>query len=306
MSAERQPVGRPPRVSVVLPTFDRAAVLERSAASVLGQSFRDLELLIVDDGSRDATPAVTEQLRRRDLRVRVLRQPNRGPAAARNHGLAVARGELVAFQDSDDEWLPGHLAGHVAALDADPGAGLVYSLMRRRRGDEERLIPDPATPQLGGDLSRVLLRRNLPGTPTVVARRQVLLDAGPMDEGLPQLEDWELWIRVAQRTRFAFRPEVTVASAYQPDSLSLDREAYIDALEAILRKHADAFEAAPEVLAWHADRIGVHRLLAGRPREGRDWSLRAFQADHRRWMALLRGSMPMAVARRLQRVPGVD
>jgi glycosyltransferase involved in cell wall biosynthesis len=295
-------VGRPPRVSVVLPVYNRAQLLERSAGSVLAQSFRDLELLIVDDGSTDATGAVAEGLRARDLRVRVLRQPNGGAAAARNRGIEMARGDLVAFQDSDDEWLPGHLAGHVAMLDDHPEAGVVYSYMTRRRGPTEKLIPDPTTPQREGDLSRALLRRNLVGTPTAVVRRQVLLEAGPMDPRLPQLEDWDLWIRVAQRASFAFRPESTVASSYSADSLSLDQGKYIDALETIVRKHGTAFAHAPELLAWHADRIGLHRLLAGRLPEGRDWSLRAFQADHRRWPALLRGSLPGPLARRIQRI----
>jgi glycosyltransferase involved in cell wall biosynthesis len=292
----------PPRVGVVLPTYNRAALLERSAGSVLSQEFRDLELLIVDDGSTDGTPAVVERLQARDPRVRPVRQRNSGAAAARNAGMARARGEFVAFQDSDDEWLPGHLAGHVAALSQSPDVGVVYSFMTRRRQGDTRQIPDPDTPQLDGDLSRVLLRRNLIGTPTSLVRRSVLQRAGPMDTRLPQLEDWDLWIRLAQRTRFLLRREATVVSDYQPDSLSLDKAAYIDALETIVRKHAAAFDREPALLAWHADRIGLHRLLAGRTAEGRDWSLRAWQADHRRWMAGLRGSLPLPLARRLQRI----
>jgi glycosyltransferase involved in cell wall biosynthesis len=291
-----------PRVSVVLPTYNRGALLERSAGSVLSQGFRDLELIVVDDGSTDDTPAAVRRLRDRDPRVRALRQSNGGAAAARNAGIAAARGELVAFQDSDDEWLPGHLAGNVDALSDHPDAGVVYSFMTRRRGDAARLVPDPESPRLDGDLSRVLLQRNLVGTPTALVRRRVLDQAGPMDVRLPQLEDWDLWIRVAQRERFLFRRQATVLSDYQPDSLSLDRPGYIDALEAIVRKHEEAFAAEPAVLAWHADRIGVHRFLAGRPGEGRDWSLRAWQADHRRWIAGLRGMLPAVLARRLQRV----
>lgn len=293
-----------PRVSVVLPTFNRAATLERSARSVLGQDFRDLELLVVDDGSTDGTPALLARLAREDTRVRPLRQRNAGAAAARNAGLAAARGDLVAFQDSDDEWLPGHLSGHVAALEGST-ASVAYSFMERHRDGASRLVPDPGSATLDGDLSGALLRRNLVGTPTAVARRTALEAAGPMDTRLRQLEDWDLWIRVAQRgATFVFLPQATVRSTYQPDSLSLDRPGYIDALEAILRKHASAYARHPAVLAWHADRIGLHRLLAGRTAEGRDWSLRAWQADHRRWMAGLRGSLPAPLGRRLQRVPG--
>jgi glycosyltransferase involved in cell wall biosynthesis len=113
-----------PLVSVVLPTFDRADVIGRAVRSALAQWHQDLELLVVDDGSRDGT---VERLRGMDPRLRVLRQENAGVAAARNHGIREAKGSLIAFLDSDDEWPEHHLALAVAFFGAHPGEHLYSS-----------------------------------------------------------------------------------------------------------------------------------------------------------------------------------
>src|SRR5699024_1775396 len=118
-----------PRVSVVLPTYNRMAPLDRAARSVLGQGSPDLELLDVDHGPTDETAALVTRLAAQDPRVRLLRQANAGAAAARNTGIEAARGELVAFQDSDDEWLPGHLEGQLQLLARQPEAVVAYSRM---------------------------------------------------------------------------------------------------------------------------------------------------------------------------------
>jgi glycosyltransferase involved in cell wall biosynthesis len=293
-----------PRVSVILPTYDRARTLERAMRSVLDQSVRDLELIVVDDASKDGTAGILERLQAEDPRVRPILQPaNGGAAAARNAGLAEARGEYVAFQDSDDVWLPGHLEAKVPLLDADPGVGIVHSFMERRRDGVTRLVPDPASPRLEGDLSVELLRRNLLGTPTIVVRRSLLEATGPFDTSLRQLEDWDLWIRASALARVAFVAKPLVHSEYQADSLSLDLPGYITALEHVVDKHRPRFDAVPRILAWHADRIGARRASQGRMPEARKWSALAWRLDRRRVVAGLRARAPAAVAARLTRVP---
>ena len=116
----------PPRVSVVIPTYNRAGLLPRAVASVLAQTWTEFELLIVDDHSTDGTPAAIARFA--DGRIRSFRHPrNSGQSKALNTGIGHARGDYLAFLDDDDEWLPGKLAAQVAVLDAAPsGVGLVY------------------------------------------------------------------------------------------------------------------------------------------------------------------------------------
>lgn len=113
------------RVSVIIPLFNKAPYIERALASVFAQTFTDFELIVVDDGSTDAGPAIVESFS--DPRIRLVRQANAGPGAARNRGLSEARGELVAFLDADDEWLPEFLSESVRLLDEHPEAATVTS-----------------------------------------------------------------------------------------------------------------------------------------------------------------------------------
>jgi len=118
-----------PLVSVIVPTYNRAMLLQAAIASVLCQSWQNFEVVVVDDGSTDATPAVVAEIAEKDKRVRYLRRKNGGVSAARNTGLSQARGELIAFLDSDDAWLPWKLSMQVSALMALPDVGMVWTDM---------------------------------------------------------------------------------------------------------------------------------------------------------------------------------
>jgi glycosyltransferase involved in cell wall biosynthesis len=183
----------PPQVSVIVPVYNRADVVGRAIASVRGQTLRDIEIIVVDDGSTDGLDSVLEA--EDDPRLRVIRHPQRrGAAAARNTGIAAARGDCVAFLDSDDEWLPPKLERQVAMLRAAPpsvsGVTCGYHLVPDRPGRPALKTPaDCATAHRlvwGCDLS--------PGS-TLVVRRQALAQIGPFDEGLSRLEDWDWMLR---------------------------------------------------------------------------------------------------------------
>jgi glycosyltransferase involved in cell wall biosynthesis len=194
-----------PCVSVVIPTHNRVELLLAAVASVQGQSFRDVEILVCDDGSTDGTAARLKEL---GGAVRHLRLPHTGsPGAARNAGLAAARGELIAFLDDDDLWEPDKLERQVECFDRDPALGLVYT-------DARLLYPD-------GTLSapvlqpfqhhpRSLFDLLLSGwqllTPTVVVRRALIDRVGPFDPALITGEDYDLWLRVARRAPCACVP----------------------------------------------------------------------------------------------------
>ena len=117
-----------PRVSVIVPTYNRAELLPRAVQSVLSQDFTDLELLIVDDGSTDNTAEVVRELQAQDDRVRYLKlQENRGVGFARDIGLRYSHGEFIAWIDADDIWLPGKLEKQVEALDARPDIEILFT-----------------------------------------------------------------------------------------------------------------------------------------------------------------------------------
>ncbi len=188
-----------PTVSVLIPAHNRRDVLSRAIASVLNQTFSDFELLVVDDGSTDGTVAFVRGIA--DPRIRLLcLGSNHGVGRARNAGIQAARGGLVAFLDSDDEWLPGKLERQVARFrDAtDQRVGVVYCrcaayehATQRERGHRHPLYE--------GDVFLRLLGGWQPPTASVVmVDRATLARVGAFDEAVPYAEDYDLWLRLAQ------------------------------------------------------------------------------------------------------------
>jgi glycosyltransferase involved in cell wall biosynthesis len=189
-----------PAVSIVLPTFNQARWLDGAIESVRRQTFADWELLVVDDGSTDDTPAVVAR-HAGDGRIRHLPGRRAERAAARNRGIAASTGELVAFLDADDRWLPEKLARQVEALAAAPAASFCYTLARFVDADDRPLPIRKPPHAVRGDLFPALMRANLIIIASVVARRRCLDEVGGFDETLPVYgcEDWDIWLRLARR-----------------------------------------------------------------------------------------------------------
>lgn len=196
-----------PRVSVVMPVRNGRAYIHEAIASVLEQSFTELELIVVDDGSDDFDYRSLEAL---DARVRVLRLEGRGVSAARNAGLALARGELLSFLDADDVWCPGKLEAQVRYLDARPEVGMVFGRYLRWHANAQGEFPPAAAlvqdchslqradPQRSGWLYGRLLTGLLVGMNTAMLRRGVLEQIGGFRTDLRLGEDHELWLRVSR------------------------------------------------------------------------------------------------------------
>ncbi|HET6831817.1 MAG TPA: glycosyltransferase, partial [Solirubrobacterales bacterium] len=189
-----------PEVSVVLPTLDRWALLSRALTSVLEQRDVDLEVLVIDDGSSDGTPARLTAID--DPRLRVLRQEtNQGVARARNRGIEAARGEWVAFLDDDDFWAPTCLREHLQA-NADAGASWGYGAAISVGPAGARRVMMPAPPDA---LNEGLLELNVVGPPsTATVRTDLLREAGGFDDHLSVIADWDLWVRLSRREPAGF------------------------------------------------------------------------------------------------------
>lgn len=216
-----------PSASVVMAAHDSAATIGRAIASVRLQTRDDWELIVVDDGSTDATAAIASSFG--DERVRVVRQENRGPAAARNAGIRVARAPLVSTLDSDDLWMPSYLDTMIETLRDASDASLAYtdawvidaSDRVRRTSEMGGRAPGspPASPRL---FYGKLLRRNFVYN-SVTARREALEAAGGYDERLRTSEDWELWLRLAAAgRRFVRAPGLLAIHCNRAGSLSSD------------------------------------------------------------------------------------
>lgn len=205
-----------PLVSVVIPTYNRSRLVLEAADSVLAQSYRPLELIVVDDGSTDATGAALAGR----PEARTLRQAHSGmPGQVRNAGARLARGEFLAFLDSDDLWLPQKLALQVAAA-AATGAVISHTRERWLRGG--RVISQRAQRhRRRGDLFLDSLRKCVIGPSTVLLRRAAFEQAGGFREDLEIAEDYELWLRLTARYRVGYvMRELVIKRAGHADQLS--------------------------------------------------------------------------------------
>jgi len=218
-----------PAVSVVLPTYNRAALLGRAIRSVLGQSYKDFELLVIDDGSTDETSDVLAGFR--DRRIRYISLPhNTGAGAARNVGIRTARGKFLAFQDSDDEWMPSKLAKQMSTFERGPvRLGMVYSDMQRIWGDGTATYfaaPSVESNRLINPAVRFYQVVNL-GIQSTVIKREHLDAAGHFNENLPAFEDLEMFIRLSKRCDFHLLREPLVRCARQVGQQEIDVEALL-------------------------------------------------------------------------------
>jgi len=185
-----------PVASVIIPTFNRRALVAEAIESVLAQREADFELIVVDDGSTDGTEAALAPLRDR---FRLLRQANRGVSAARNAGARIARGQWLAFLDSDDLWLPDKLGTQMAFLRAHAEVRICQTgEIWIRNG--VRVNPCNHHRKPDGDVFLPSLHRCLVSPSAVVLRRDLFEAAGGFDESLPACEDYDLWLRLAWRT----------------------------------------------------------------------------------------------------------
>ena len=192
-----------PEVSVVLATHDQARWLDEAIAGVRAQTLDDWELLLVDDGSTDDTPAIVARHAAADARIRAFAGPRVERCRARNRGLAEARAPLVAFLDGDDAWAPAKLARQVAAMAAAPDAALCYTTTRVVDADGRPLPERKPKRPLGPDAFATLARGNVIILSSVMARRDAVLRAGGFDPALASLgcEDWNLWLTLARAAR---------------------------------------------------------------------------------------------------------
>ncbi|XQL96278.1 glycosyltransferase family 2 protein [Brachybacterium sp. UNK5269] len=241
MTVAREPH---PLVTVVIPVFNGARTLRQSVLSVLDQTCRDLELVVVDDGSTDETADIVEELARHDGRVRLVRRPRSGgPAAARNTGIASGRGRFIAFCDADDLWLPSKLERQLVLAELSDAA-LVYCGYHRVdasfAGSAADFVPEGRVVHVPTRLSHAdLLRRNVIGNLTAVVDTH---RTGPVSmPDVPGAEDWALWLRIVRAggTAVGIDEPLALYRAAQLGSHSADRSRAVRAVWQVLRQQEE-------------------------------------------------------------------
>ncbi|HSF47792.1 MAG TPA: glycosyltransferase, partial [Burkholderiales bacterium] len=189
-----------PMFSIIMPVFNRERYLAEAIDSVLKQSYADWELLVVDDGSVDASPSIVDRFCLRDSRIRGVHQQNQGAAAARNRGVEMATAQWLCYLDSDDVWFPDTLASFARYLDSHPAAQFIYGFRHRlEQSKVTRLSAKYASSPTG---PRELFQKMFLHPMSVCHRRKLIERVGGFDEKLPLSEDYDLFLRMSPELEF--------------------------------------------------------------------------------------------------------
>lgn len=212
-----------PAVSVVITTYNYAEFIVDAIESVLSQTHPAYEVVVVDDGSTDETPAQVAPYVERGA-VRYIQQDNQGPSVARNTGIAASSGELIAFLDADDTWLPEKLERQIAWLARHPGASMVSGSMIwwHVPRNERKIVPFAS---MSPDrMRREVSVRNVVGNPSMALIRRSAIDkAGPYDPSLRWGQDWEIFIRLSRVGAIGFVPDPVIVYRWHRSNLSHER-----------------------------------------------------------------------------------
>ena len=264
-------------VSVVIPAYNASLTIDETLRSVRSQTHRALEIIVVDDGSRDRTADIVHAHAAADQRVRLVVKQNGGVAAARNLGWRQAASDLIAFVDADDLWAPEKIKRQLAALDAaGDDCGLVYC-WSAKIDVNSHVTDNRERPTVEGDVLHHLFRGNFIGNGSaVLVRRQALIDADGFESGLWRAgaqgcEDILFYARVAERHRFAVVPDYLVGYRYLPDNMSSNMprmlRSWMMVVEEMAERHADQQSILNEGLCNYAVWLARRAVFLRDPRQ---------------------------------------
>lgn len=241
------------RVSVIIPVYNALPYLPQTVESVFAQTFKDFELLIVNDGSTDGFVQWANTLT--DERVRVVHQSNQGPGAARNTGLRQARGEFIAFLDADDLWLPTKLAKQVGELEAHPKVGLTHTSISYIDERGNKLYKDLQAHGRGNMWRQIVAfnpRYLIHCGSTPLIRRECFDSVGMFSTELRLAQDWEMWIRISHRYHFSTLAEVLVRYRQHPTNISKSHAVALKTFSVIIENTFATVEPSLMRLKWAA------------------------------------------------------
>lgn len=258
------------KVSIIIPTYNRGYCIARSIDSILAQTYQDYELIIMDDGSTDQTEALVAEYMKRYPNIHYLKLPqNKGVANARNIGMKEARGDYIAFQDSDDYWHIDKLEKQMKAME-DVDADYSYTYIRYKVGEEDEfVVPNPEYPldQMNDNIFPQMLRGNYIGAPTLIMKRACYEQIGDFDVTLPALEDYDYGLRLSKTFKAAFVNECLFEATQTEKGITNNANNYLIASCMLIARYKkslieyDEFNYRVDKLLRQAKSVGVEEQI---------------------------------------------
>ena len=239
-------------ISVIIPTYNAAAFIEQALDSVLAQSYRQFEVLVVNDGSTDNTETIIKNYS--DTRIRLISQDNGGLSNARNTGIRSARGDYLAFLDADDYWMPEKLNKQIELLKHHPEIGFCSTHTRVETPEGVFLNVWPC-PEISISTLHTIFAQNATITgsgSSVMVKKELQIQAGFFDESLTSLEDIDMWMRYAAIAEYSCLSETLTVITKRPDSMSRNLATMRENAIKVLRKNKTLLDQSSQKSFWHS------------------------------------------------------
>jgi glycosyltransferase involved in cell wall biosynthesis len=280
-------------VSVIIPAFDAAATIRQTLNSVLAQTYREIEVIVVDDGSSDATSAIVEEFVTRDARLQLVRQSNAGVGAARNTAIRKAQGKYIAPLDADDIWFPEKLEKQVARMEqCGNETGLVYCWSKIV--DNHGGLVSDCSQIVQGRLRHALILRNVVGNGSVPLFRAAALEKVGLyltqagQGGAQGCEDWDLYLRIAEHFAIRVVPEYLLAYRWAGSSMSVNAENMAASFAVVMRRaRGRNCDLPSSIFRWSAGYFYAHLARQSYHWRHYNWCLRYLKEAVRADPALL-------------------
>lgn len=281
-----------PLVSIIIPTYNRVNLLKRAVHSVLTQTYRNFELIIIDDHSQDSTRDYIRNLNH--PKILYYRNPeNKGSQYSRNLGLQFAKGEFIAYLDDDDFWFKQKLLLQIQYYFSNQNfssIGLVYSgYMVYKDG----VAMGSIYPKYEGNLSKKILKQNFIGSPTPIFKKDCIADSGNFDEHLPTCQDWDMWARIAQHWQIIGVNCILSGYSLHGAQKSLQITKVLRGRILFLKKHSKMILPERKIYADHLLKIAIllhinERKSLSNPYLSRSMCIYPFKLDNFMWFLVMR------------------
>jgi glycosyltransferase involved in cell wall biosynthesis len=242
-----------PLVSIIIPTHNRADLICRTIESVLHQTYKYIELIIVDDNSTDNTKEIVAQYK--DERIKYIKHDlNRGAPAARNTGIKASKGQFIGLLDDDDEWLPDKLEKQLKCFDSSRDIGLVYAgyeIINAKGEASKRIVPTKR-----GYIFYDLLKLNVIGSPTNLIRRECFEKVGFCDESFISCQDWDLWIRISREYKIEYMEHILARYNLSDNRITTNNN-WLDGYLLLIGKYKKDYLQHKDIYSNHLRSIGI-------------------------------------------------
>jgi Glycosyltransferases involved in cell wall biogenesis len=269
-----------PLISVIIPTFNRASIIERAIHSVLKQTHKNIEIIIVDDCSTDGTQSILNKFKNNNF-FYFLHEKNKGPAAARNTGIFNSSGEYIAFLDSDNEWLPKKLEIQIRSFQKAKDIGLVYcDTIVLKNHQIVSIIPSPAIKNIEGNIFNSLLIENFIDTSSVLIKKECFQNIGYFDEKFDCLEDYDLFLRICKCYNVKHVKDFLVKYHFSENGVNgKPIEMHVEKMGWMYEKHKDYYSHNKKVLAGKFFAIGNLYCLDNSYLKGQSYFLKSLHVQ---------------------------